>query len=230
MLNTTIWTLFLFFFLLQNWLMCPGQGLWPAQASCLHKLLKCFFCLTGSVGRSEGGGKRHVKVGWNEIRKQNKKPDWNCVWQVLFLLLRNSRNQPFRPQKRSPTSHAKDVLWNWWLNLPRICILILRMFIDNLINGLFPFIAYLELVLQSTEKAHCSETWLRDQDESTHGLQNPTPRVQPCSSRNAGPEVIYQNTSAHVCTCENSCVLCISVIADHQKKPKALLEFFPQWP
>lgn len=41
--------------------------------------------------------------------------------------------------------------------------------------GYFRFIIYLKLVLQNTQKAHCSETWLRDQNESIRELQNPTP-------------------------------------------------------
>lgn len=71
--------------------------------------------------------------------------------------------------------------------------------------------------------------WLRDQNESIRELQNPTPWLQPCPSRNAGPVLIYENTSTHVDTRENSCVLGISVIAVLQKKKKqyALLELLP---
>lgn len=125
------------------------------------------------------------------------------------------KKSTFYTSKRSPTSHAKDVLRNWWLNLSRICILILRMFIDNLINGLFPFIVYLELVLQNTEKACCSETWLRDQNESTRGLHNPTPR----SSRNVGLGW-FTRTHLHTCSYVRTCVCRASLALLVTKKKK----------
>lgn len=41
--------------------------------------------------------------------------------------------------------------------------------------GYFRLSSILKLVLQNIQKAYCSETWLRDHNESTYELQNPTP-------------------------------------------------------
>lgn len=44
------------------------------------------------------------------------------------------------------------------------------------------------------------------------------PWLQPYSSRNTVPALIYENTYAYMYVCENLCVLRTNVIAVHEKK------------
>jgi len=51
--------------------------------------------------------------------------------------------------------------------------------------------------------------------------------LQPYSSRNTVPVLIYENTYAYMYTCENLCVLRVNVTAVREKNQYALLELFP---
>lgn len=155
------------------------------------------------------------------MRKQNKKAWLKLCMTSVVSAFQKRKKSAFQTSQRSPAFHAKDVLRNWWLNLSRICNLILRIFIDNLINGFFPFIVCLKASFTKNAKSILfwnmitwpkrKHMWIAKSYTYQHCGCNRILPVTLCPCR-------FTRTRMHTCTCARTCVCYTSVLLLFMKK------------
>lgn len=138
---------------------------------------------------------------------------------------KNCMKSTFSTSQRSPAFHAKDVLRNWWLNLSRICNLILRIFINNLINGLFPFIVYLKASFTKYTKSILfwnMVTW----PQWKHIWTAKSYAYQHRGLNHILPVTLWQcwftRTRIHICMCARTCACYASMLLLFTKKKKSI--------